>query len=440
MDGFIGEIKSYVYVREIDDLLILIPNQAYKLNQSGVKILDFLLKGNSINRLLELIGDDETKRKELHYFFCDLRAIVSGCLREGEKREAISYYEFKRDLNDYPVLSEIAITYRCNLNCEFCYVGHKDYPELCTSDLKKIIFKIHNEAKVPSVSFTGGEPLLRDDIVSLVQYAHNTGLWTNLITNGTLLDRIIVRSLKRAGLNSVQVSLEGPNAQIHNGITGIPGSFERTIQGIRNLLAQDVPVHTNTTVSRHNVEHLEEMIMLIKSIGLKRLSMNLMIPCGSAEDRKDLWISYLEIGEYVLKMKHLAEKENVKFLWYSPVPMCEFNPIAYGLGNKSCAAITGLLSIDPMGNILPCSSWREPVGSLLKKSFREIWNSPMLCYFKNADYAPGECHQCAEFKICKGACPLFWKVFPVGAASSGDAGGNPDKSRLETAPTEVRNG
>lgn len=411
VDEFIRKIKPFIYVRELDSLLILIPNQAYRLNRSGIVILDFLLKGNSVNKLLCMIGDDEEKRRELHHFFCDLRAIVSGCLHEGEKREAVSYYEFNRDLNDYPVLSEIAVTYRCNLRCEFCYVGEKDYPELGASDLKKILFKIYNEAKVPSVSFTGGEPLLRKDIVSLIEYAARIGLWTNLITNGTLLDDDMVKRLKDAGLCSTQVSLEGHNPEIHDRITKIAGSFEATIKGIKILQKNNIPVHTNTTVSKYNLKFLKEILSLIKEIGLLRLSMNLLIPCGSAENKKELWVSYTEIGDYILEVKHLAEKLGIKFLWYSPVPLCEFNPIAYGFGNKSCAAITGLLSIDPMGNVLPCSSWREPVGSLLKKSFKEIWQSPMLNYFKNADYAPGECHQCLEFKICKGACPIFWKAF-----------------------------
>ncbi|MEO0124158.1 MAG: radical SAM protein [candidate division WOR-3 bacterium] len=448
VDGFIKAVKPYIYVRELDNLLILIPNQAYKLNQSGVAILSYLLKGNSISKIIELIGDDDIKKRELHYFFCDLRAIVSGCLKEGEKREAVIYEQFKSDLNDYPVLSEIAVTYRCNLNCEFCYVGHKGYPELNTSDLKKIIFKIYNEANVPSVSFTGGEPLLRKDIVSLIEYANKIGLWTNLITNGTMLTTDLVKSLKKAGLHSAQVSLEGPNGEIHDRITRVKNSFEKTINGIKYLLEEKITVHTNTTVSRHNINHLEGILLLIKTLGLKRLSMNLMIPCGSAENRSDLWIPYSEIGPYILKIKHLAQKENIQFLWYSPVPMCEFNPIAYGLGNKSCAAITGLLSIDPMGNILPCSSWREPVGSLLKNNFKEIWYSPMLNYFKNADYAPAECHQCIEFKICKGACPLFWKVFSVGAISNGDfhkiknVGGtsSTDKLKLETQQAEMNSG
>jgi radical SAM protein with 4Fe4S-binding SPASM domain len=410
IDEFIEKIRPYIYVRELDRLLILIPNQAYKLNRSGVAMLAFFLKGHSIREFLDAVGDGEERRKEIHYFFCDLRAVVKGCLREDEKREAVAYYEFNGEFNDYPVLSEIAVTYRCNLKCNFCYVGDKRYGELNTSDTKKILFKIFNEAQVPSVSFTGGEPLMRKDICELVEYASGIGLWTNLITNGTLLNGKIVRALKSAGLCSAQVSIEGADADIHDKITGVPGSFDATINAINLLIDANIPVHTNTTVSGNNINHLENIVLLAKEMGLKRLSMNLIIPCGSALNKKNIWVSYSEIGDYILKVKHRAEKENIKFLWYSPIPMCEFNPVAYGFGNKSCAAITGLLSIDPLGNIIPCSSWRMPVASLLKQTFKDIWQSPMMGYFKNIEYAPEKCHECFYFEICKGACPLYWKA------------------------------
>lgn len=408
VDEFIEKIRPYVYVREIDRLLILIPNQAYKLNDSGVSMLDFLFKGHSIKEFLAFVGDSEEKRHELHYFFCDLRAAVSGCLRENEQREAISYYEFNGAFTEYPVLSEIAVTYRCNLKCDFCYVGDKNYNELNTSDMKKILFKIFKEAQVPSVSFTGGEPLLRQDISVLVEYASKIGMWTNIITNGTLLNKNLVTELKSVGLSSGQVSIEGPNHKIHDSITGITGSFEATIKGVKLLQEAGIPVHTNTTVSRNNLNQLEDILLLVKSMGLNRLSMNLIIPCGTARNRSDIWVSYSEIGDHVLNLKRRADNEGIKFLWYSPVPMCKFNPISHGFGNKSCAAITGLLSLDPMGNIIPCSSWRWPVASLLKQSFQDIWQSPMLSYFKNIEYAPDECHGCLEFDICKGACPLYW--------------------------------
>jgi radical SAM protein with 4Fe4S-binding SPASM domain len=410
IDEFVRKVKPYIYVRALDKLLILIPNQAYKLNDSGVEILSYLLAGNSVKDLLLQIGDDGMKRHQLHCFFCDLRAAVCGCLREYEKREAISFYEFSGDFNEYPVLSEIAVTYRCNLRCEFCYVGDRSYGELNTSDTKKVLYKVYHEAQVPSVSFTGGEPLLRSDICELVSYASDIGMWTNIITNGTLLNQQLVEKLKAAGLSSAQVSIEGPNQDVHDTLTGCSGAFDRTCAGIRHLQEAGIPIHTNTTISRRNLPYLRDIVSLVKSLGLKRLSMNLCIPCGAAVQRSDLWVSYQEIGAHIVDIKHFAEDQNVTFLWYSPVPMCLFNPVAYGLGNKSCAAITGLLSIDPLGNIIPCSSWRMPVASLLRRSFKEIWQSEFLAYFKNRDYAPEQCHACADLSLCKGACPLYWKA------------------------------
>lgn len=410
VDEFVRKIRPYVYVREIDRLLILIPNQVYRLNETGLMIMKRLLEGDTINTLLDRLGNDPVRRREVHYFFCDLRAIVSGCLRDNEQRIAVDYHDFTGDINSYPVLSEIAVTYRCNLKCEFCYVGDQPQEELGTDDLKKIIFKIYNEAMIPSVSFTGGEPLMRSDIVPLVSYASRIGVWTNLITNGTLLSRVLVQELKQAGLSSVQVSIEGPDPHVHDAITGKRGAFAAAVSGIRVLQDAGIPVHTNTTLSKSNIASMLEMVNLAKRLGMSRLSMNLLIPCGRAANDKDIWMPYSEIGDHILSVKHYAEEQGIKFLWYSPVPLCIFNPIAHGLGNKACAAITGLLSVDPAGNVIPCSSWHEPVGSLLRNSFADLWQSEKLDCYKRVQYAPHECDRCVYFKECKGACPLYWQA------------------------------
>lgn len=411
VDGFIEAIRSYVFVRERDDLLILVPNQVFRLNASGAAIMRAVLAGRSIGDVLTEIGDSVDRRQALHYFFCDIRALVSGCVRDGERRAAIDIRPFTPRYQTSPVLSEIAVTYACNMRCEFCYVGHdRVVKPLRTADMKKVLYRIRHEAEIPSVSFTGGEPTLRADLEELVRYARGLGLWTNLITNGTLINAERARRLRAGGLCSAQVSVEGPDAAVHDRITGVSGSFENTMRGITYLKEAGIPVHTNTTVSRSNLDHLDRMIDLVRDAGLTRLSMNLMIPCGAALHRRDLWVDYRDIGAHVLRLQRRARDSGVNFLWYSPVPMCHFNPIAHGLGNKACAAVTGLLSVNPAGEVLPCSSWQEPVGSLLAQSFRDIWRSSMLAYFVNADYAPEQCHSCTLFNACKGACPLFWRA------------------------------
>ncbi|MEW6358575.1 MAG: radical SAM protein [Planctomycetota bacterium] len=418
IDRFIPQIREYVFVREEDSLLILVPNQAYKLNRSACSVLSALLGGATTDQVLRAVGDGPDRRQDLHDFACDLRAVVSGCLREGDDRRAVERIPFERPFNTLPVLSEVALTYRCNLQCVFCYAAcgcrasSKAEGEMSTAEAKQVLHTIRHEAKVPSVSFTGGEPTLRGDLPKLVEHARSLGMRVNLITNGTMLTNRLVRRLVRSGLNSAQVSLEGPSAAIHDPLTGVPGSFDRTVAGIERLRDADIRVHTNTTISRGNIEHLEGIVAVVKRMGMERLSMNMVIPTGSSAENPDaIWVTYTEIGDAVMRAKAAARGAGVEFMWYSPTPFCLFNPVASGFGGKACAACDGLLSVSPSGDVLPCSSLAEPVGNLLRQDFRDVWNSPQAEYYKSKSYAHDICRSCEDFDVCCGACPLYWRAF-----------------------------
>ena len=110
------------------------------------------------------------------------------------------------------------------------------------------------------------------------------------------------------------------------------------------------------------------------------------------------------------EIKKKAQKLGMTFYWYSPTPYCIYNPISSGLGNKSCAAFDSLISVAPNGDVLPCSSWDESMGNLLKQDFETIWFSARGDYFRNKHFAPPECSGCQAFIPCQGACPLYWKV------------------------------
>jgi len=418
IDQFVAEVKEFIFVREMDSLLILIPNQAYKLNESACRILQALLRGMRVKRLLSILGDTPEKRADLHYFFCDLRAIVSGCVREGEWRRAIEHIPFHRPFNTLPVLSEIALTDGCNLRCVFCYaacgckVSEPPGEEMSTREAKRVLHVIRYDAQVPSVSFTGGEPTLRDDLPPLVRYARSIGLRVNLITNGTRLTPRLVTRLHRSGLNSAQVSLEGPSPTVHDGLTGCPGSFERTVEGVKRLRDANIRVHTHTTISRGNIEELDGIVRLARDVGMERFSMNMVIPTGTAARHLDeVGVTYTEIADVVRSVMAAARRLGIEFMWYSPTPFCLFNPVAHGLGGKSCAACDGLLSVSPRGDVLPCSSVDEPVGNLLAEDFQGVWTSPLAEYYKNKRYAHEICLSCEDFELCCGACPLYWRAF-----------------------------
>jgi len=275
--------------------------------------------------------------------------------------------------------------------------------------VKKVLKVIREDAQVPSVSFTGGEPTLRGDLPELVKFASRS-MRVNLITNGTLITKSLAKGLVRSGLKSAQVSLEGPSPEVHDGLTGVAGSFEVTLAGIENLKALGIHIHTNTTVSRQNLHHLGDLLRLIKRLGLDKFSMNLVIPAGAAgENDNEVSVTYTEAARTINTLKEEARALGLEFLWYSPIPVCIFNPIAEGLGNKACAACDGLLSVAPDGSVLPCSSYPESVGNLLEESFAKVWNSSRARYFRYKRFVPTICTDCEHLEICTSACPLYWQ-------------------------------
>jgi radical SAM protein with 4Fe4S-binding SPASM domain len=207
------------------------------------------------------------------------------------------------------------------------------------------------------------------------------------------------------------VSLEGATAETHDAVTAVRGSFPRTLDGVRALAGAGLHVHTNTTLCRRNLPEAARLPGFVKAaLGLPRLSMNLVIPAGSAAGKADLVIPYSEIGPVVLTVRRAAEEAGVEFMWYSPTPLCLFNPVAHGLGNKGCAACDGLLSVAPNGDVLPCSSWPEPVGNLLKEDALTVWRSARARAIRAKACAPPGCDSCADFALCQGACPLYFEA------------------------------
>jgi radical SAM protein with 4Fe4S-binding SPASM domain len=282
---------------------------------------------------------------------------------------------------------------------------------MTTAQARRIIDVLAEEAQVPSVSFTGGEATLRTDLPELVAYAKDRGLRVNLITNGVrCASRGYVEKLAAAGLASAQVSVEGPDAKVHDGLTGHPGSFERTLTGLVNLRDTGLSVHAHTTISRANRDRLPEMVDLARRLDLPRLSMNLIIPTGTPNrpEHRGLRVSYSEVGPLAVAVRDYAEARGVEFHWYSPTPFCVFNPIAAGLGNKGCAACDGLVHVSPTGDVLPCSSYARPVGNLFAQTFAEVWAGPRAVFHRKKRHAPARCEGCEDFALCQGACPLYF--------------------------------
>lgn len=423
VDDFVARIRPYVHVRLTDRVLIRLPNQAFKLNQTGARVLHHIIQGGSIHDILQARPEDKALPSQLFSFFTDLSRTLDSAICDAYRSPALDRVTFDLGYIELPILSEVALTWRCNIQCQFCYasctcVGESDEDtyrdELSTKEVKKVLDIIRHEAEVPSVSFTGGEPVLREDLAELVAYASGTlKMRVNLITNGTLINQKVAKTLKKAGLASAQVSIESPDPDVHDRIVGVKGAFQASVTGLQALKKAGISVHPHATLCQLNQHTLPQMARFAKELGVDRFSLNMIIPAGRGM-AEDLAIKYSEIKDLVWGIKSSAEQAGVRFMWYSPTPMCLFNPVSHQLGNKGCSACEGLLSVDPYGRVLPCSSWKEPVGNLLQEGFRAVWFGKQGQSLREKRSAHPECRDCEHFAVCHGACPLYFKVHGYG--------------------------
>ena len=232
----------------------------------------------------------------------------------------------------------------------------------------------------------------------------------NLITNGIrCASEMYVAELAAAGLDSAQVSLEGATARIHDGITQHQGSFDKTARAVHLLRDAGIHTHTNTTICGGNREYLLELVDYIAdALHSEYFSMNMVIRTGTALEHPQDDIKYREIGDVIASIQDRAEEKGTRLVWYSPVPYCMFNPIVHRLGSKSCACADGLLSVNPAGEVLPCSSFEQGLGNLLQDGFDRIWHSRAALYWRRKEFLPPMCRKCSIKDICCGACPLYW--------------------------------
>jgi radical SAM protein with 4Fe4S-binding SPASM domain len=181
------------------------------------------------------------------------------------------------------------------------------------------------------------------------------------------------------------------------------------VAGIRNLRQAQVHTHTNTTVCGGNREHLLALVDFIADeLGSAYFSMNMVIRTGTALAHREDDISYGQIGALITSVQERARDKGVHLEWYSPVPYCLFNPVQAGLGSKSCACVHGLLSVNPAGELLPCSSFEHGIGDLLNEPFDKVWYSRTALYWRRKEFLPPACVRCSIRSICCGACPLYW--------------------------------
>ncbi len=305
-----------------------------------------------------------------------------------------------------PYRMDLAITYRCNNDCKHCYNARSwDYTELSTQEWLQILDHLWEQG-IPHVVFTGGEPTLRQDLPELIRHAESNGQITGINTNGRRIsDRTYLDRLIDSGLDHIQITLESHQPEIHDWMVNSKGAFQQTVAGLENALDSPVYVMTNTTLLEKNSQFLEQTLIFLANSGVPTVGLNALIysgkgaSVGSGVTEGDL--------PMLLKMaQEVTEANNQRLIWYTPTQYCMFDPMQLSLGIKGCTAALYNMCVEFNGDVIPCQSYYQPVGNILKDKWETIWNHSLCVSLRERSNLPQKCQGCSLLPECGGGCPL----------------------------------
>jgi MoaA/NifB/PqqE/SkfB family radical SAM enzyme len=213
-------------------------------------------------------------------------------------------------------------TYQCNLRCKHCYenAGGPKRPELSTEEAKQVLDILSKIAGIglPALSFSGGEPLARRDFFELAAYAKKRIGYVSIASNGTLITKDNAKKIKDAGIDYAEISIDGATPGVHDEFRGIPGAFERAMEGVKNCVEEGVDTCIATTIHRDNLSELEKLIELSKQLGVRFMHFN-YIPTGRAKAYVELDLTPDEsfhvletIGKEIIGLYLQAKEEELK--------------------------------------------------------------------------------------------------------------------------------
>lgn len=268
--------------------------------------------------------------------------------------------------------------WQCNQKCIFCYAaGQKQASvrELSTEEWKRAIDRLR-DAGVPMMTFTGGEPTLRGDLVELVEHAK----WfvTRVNTNGVLLTPELARGLREASLDSLQVTLYSADEETHNALVNAT-HFSDTVAGIRNAVEAGLDVSVNTPLCRKNADYLSTL-QLIYDLGVRFVTVSGLICTGTASaTHGDFDLSTDELSAIVRAAKEFCNAHGMEIDFTSPGLIPEATLTELGMNVPACGAALSNMAVTPDGTVVPCQSWLSGdagLGNLLSDRFDRIWRHP----------------------------------------------------------------
>lgn len=285
-------------------------------------------------------------------------------------------------------------TWHCNQKCIHCYAAGQPQAqeqELTTGEWKAVLDKCR-EIGIPQITFTGGEPTMREDLPELI--AHARWFVSRLNTNGVKLTEEYCAELRKAELDSMQITFYSKEEAVHNQLVGA-NNYDKTLAGIKNALAAGLNISINTPLCTLNKDYVETLKFL-KSLGVEYVTCSGLITAGNAtkETSVDLQLTAEEMKDVLKAAVEYCNNYGMEISFTSPGWVEESFFAELAISTPSCGACLSNMAVTPSGNVVPCQSWLtdDLLGNILTDKWEDIWNSETCA--KRREYSAsmtGEC-------------------------------------------------
>ncbi|HIH89787.1 radical SAM/SPASM domain-containing protein [Ignicoccus hospitalis] len=329
-----------------------------------------------------------------------------------------------------PFLVVWNFTNMCNLRCKHCYQrADKPLPNELTLEEKLNVVEQLDRAGVAAVALSGGEPTIHPHFWRVVKELSDRFIYVAVATNGWLLaDKRMAEKAKRAGVRYVEVSVDSADPKKHDEFRGIPGSWKRAVKALKNAAELGMNAAMATTVTRLNVDEVDDILDLAEEIGIKRVVFFNFVPTGRGKEIIDLDLSPEEREEFLKKIALEMKRRNLEIVSTAP----QFGRVCLqaGLGivapthmyvgkpeeldmDKVISALAEFVggcgagriyaALEPEGTVTPCVFLPVPMGNVREKDFREIWEtSELFQKLRDRNNLWGFCRTCPYREICGG--------------------------------------
>jgi AdoMet-dependent heme synthase len=341
---------------------------------------------------------------------------------------------FGRDFNKDPFIVIWELTRACQLKCLHCRAEaqyRRDPRELTFEEGKNLIDQIQ-EMNNPMLVFTGGDPLMREDVFDIAKYAIDKGVRVSMTPSATPnVTKEAIEKAKEIGLARWAFSLDGPTAEIHDHFRGTAGSFDLTMERIKYLHEVGLPIQINTVISRYNYDHLDEMAALVEKLDCVLWSVFFLVPTGRGQETDMIspvehekvfqWLYELSkrvkfdikttaaqhYRRVVIQQKMREAKENKADIQYlDALTQQGLTGSIDGLGRapKGVNDGNGFVFISHVGDVYPSGLLPVKAGNVREQPLAEIYReSPIFQSLRNPDLYKGKCGVCEFRHVCGGS-------------------------------------